>query len=639
MTYEQQDAFLPGRVVAGRALRRALLACASAWLVAADAVHGEGTGEMLVYHEIQIDDSGNIIPWYSENPGISYDHGIDLVFNWWIDRDLCPNGVPYYLQHQVWTGSGDPRGLGGDQPAMALSSWNLLHAYSGNPAVLDNMVLIADYYLDHSLSGAAAAWPNLPYPYNWVLHSGEYDSDMMRGVGILQPDKAGSFACELLTLYEITGTTRYLDAATTIADTLAATVAAGDANASPWPFRVNAASGAVTDAYTTNWTGTLKLFDELIRLDHGNVAAYAAARDTASAWLKAYPMTTNSWGPFFEDVGAWSDTEINADTLATYVLEHPTWSPTWQSDARAILDWSYATFQDNRWSQYGAVAIKEQTAYMVPGNSHTARHWAVELLYAETTGDTSRKDRAIRGLNWATYMVDFDGKNEYPESDVWLTDGYGDYVRHYLRAMASAPELAPAGESHLLRTSSVVRSASYACSGVTYGTYDPASREILRLGIRPLDVSAGGVSLPRLWSTADLESREGYTFGAPGDPRGVLRIRHDHAGDIAITAAGSGAPQEVDDRLGFLDNRIIAWTSYPRTFAWNLYRGSITGAGWSYDHTCFKPRLDVTRAVDGELPTAGSGFYYLVSGVNACGEGTLGAASDGTPRPLVASCP
>jgi hypothetical protein len=49
--------------------------------------------------------------------------------------EKCPNGVPYYLQHQVWKPEHDPRGLGGDQLSMALSSWNLLHGYLGDPAV------------------------------------------------------------------------------------------------------------------------------------------------------------------------------------------------------------------------------------------------------------------------------------------------------------------------------------------------------------------------------------------------------------------------------------------------------------------------------------------------------------------------
>jgi len=92
------------------------------------------------------------------------------------------------------------------------------------------------------------------------------------------------------------------------------------------------------------------------------------------------------------------------------------------------------------------------------------------------------KEQAIRRLNWATYMVDTDGKNRYPRDDVWLTDGYGDYVRHYLRAMAAQPELAPNDQNHLLRTSTVIQSISYGGDKITYSKFDAHSRERLKLG-------------------------------------------------------------------------------------------------------------------------------------------------------------
>jgi hypothetical protein len=50
---------------------------------------------------------------------------------------------------------------------------------------------------------------------------------------------------------------------------------------------------------------------------------------------------------------------------------------------------------------------------MVPGNSHTARHASVELMYCEATGDCATKEDAVRRLNWATYMVDTNSKNRY----------------------------------------------------------------------------------------------------------------------------------------------------------------------------------------------------------------------------------
>jgi hypothetical protein len=150
--------------------------------------------------------------------------------------------------------------------------------------------------------------------------------------------------------------------------------------------------------------------------------------------------------------------------------------------AKGALDWSYATFANQEFTKWNVIPINEQTAYKVPGNSHTSRHAAVELLYCEKTGDCASKDAAIRRLNWATYMVDTDGKNRYPRDDIWLTDGYGDYVRHYLRAMASAPELAPDDRNHLLRTSSVVQSIEYGERSIYYRKFDADSTERFKMG-------------------------------------------------------------------------------------------------------------------------------------------------------------
>ena len=223
---------------------------------------------------------------------------------------------------------------------MALSSWNLLHAYTGDEALVADMRLMADYWLAHGLSPSAGAWALMPFPYNLQPHSGRYDGDMRAGPGVLQPDKAGSFGAELLTLYEITGDRRYLDAAKHIAETLASTVREGDEQRSPWPFRVDAATGATATVrpgfgryddgrspplateYTANWTGTLRLFDGLasIGVKTGQIAR---ARALTRNWLLHVPLVTNNWGPFFEDIVETSNTAINADTMAQYLLDHP----------------------------------------------------------------------------------------------------------------------------------------------------------------------------------------------------------------------------------------------------------------------------------------------------------------------------
>lgn len=108
---------------------------------------------------------------------------------------------------------------------------------------------------------------------------------MISGKGFAQPDKAGSFGDELITLYKITHNPTYLDAAVKIANTLARHTQKGDNDHSPLPFKVNVFSGETgklksnvehgedvgLSSYTTNWVGTLQLFEKLVALDMGEV--------------------------------------------------------------------------------------------------------------------------------------------------------------------------------------------------------------------------------------------------------------------------------------------------------------------------------------------------------------------------------
>ena len=224
------------------------------------------SGEKLLYHEIVVNPADNsILPYYSPEPGKSYDFAINQVWNFWNNMRADKNGLPYYMNHQVWRSDfNDRRGIGGDQFAMALSSWNLLYGYSGDEAVKEEMKFIADYYLTHSLSPAEAVWPNIPYPYNTLIYSGIYDGDMVIGKDFTQPDKAGSLGFELVKLYKMTNTAtypnitdkRYLDAAIKIANTLSKQIKDGDENNSPLPFKVNAITGEI---------GKLKTIRETVR--------------------------------------------------------------------------------------------------------------------------------------------------------------------------------------------------------------------------------------------------------------------------------------------------------------------------------------------------------------------------------------
>jgi hypothetical protein len=154
--------------------------------------------------------------------------------------------------------------------------------------------------------------------------------------------------------------------------------------------------------------------------------------------------------------------------------------------------------------------------------SHTSRYASVNALWYEKTGDAAAKEKAFRSFNWATYMCHENGAvNDLAVEDqtIWFSDGYGDYIRHFVAGLGSAPEWAPPGENHLLRSSSIVQSVSYLPEEVNYQTYDSDSNEVLRLNFTPRRVLSDGQELPK---RADLE-RAGWTFDAE---QGVLRVRH-----------------------------------------------------------------------------------------------------------------
>jgi hypothetical protein len=404
------------------------------------------------------------------------------------------------------------------------------------------MRTIADEYLARSLSGSDEEWPDIPYPYNTIVHSGKYDGDMILKQGFTQPDKAGWFGFELVKLFKMTGEKRYLENAVKIANTLASHVRPGDGDRSPLPFKVNAKTGEIgffkswpegrnegRSEYTSNWTGAMQLFSELVSLNQGDEALYRKAFDLCLDWMKRYPLKTNKWGPFFEDIPGWSDTQVNAVTFAMYIMENPDLFEDWKADARGILDWAWNTLGNRNWEKYGVTVMDEQTAYHMPGNSHTSRQASMELLYAEKTGDRSRVENAMRALNWATYMVAEDGRNRYYHDDIWLTDGYGDYVRHFLRAMAAAPELAPEDTDHLLRTSSVVTRITYGPGTISYSLFDLGSQDVLRLAAKPKRVLVDGNPL----NEGSSPVGEGWTWETLNSG-GVLRIRQNVGKSVRI---------------------------------------------------------------------------------------------------------
>ena len=418
--------------------------------------------------------------------------------------------------------------------------------YSGNANVMKLAEDVALWHLDHGMTLATDKWASVPYSsgdpgtlnYKGVSYS--FGAGVGDGLGNLEPDKIGELAIAWLQLYKFNGNIRFRDAAIQAANVLSNNIRVGAVDKSPWPFRVNANTGAVVEEYCSNVIAPITLFDDLIASGLGNTAAYQSARTIAWNWMMAYPMKNNVWTQYFEDVGIQSDYRYNVNQYnpmmtARYLLEHPEFDPEWESHVRGLITWVEDVFAV---SSFGANAIKEQVPVFdnILG-SHTARYASVNALLYEKTGDLVAKEKAYRALNWSTYMssrtgVVIDGPGD---NMVWFSDGYGDFVRHFMTGLGAVPVWSPFDQTHLLRSGSIIKNISYGSNSVNYTSSDGNGIDVLRVNFTPAIVTADGVALLQ---RSDL-NQPGWTLDAANK---VMKINHAGATQISINADATAPP-------------------------------------------------------------------------------------------------
>jgi len=118
------------------------------------------------------------------------------------------------------------------------------------------------------------------------------------------------------------------------------------------------------------------------------------------------------------------------------------------------------------------------------------------------------------------------------DQSLWFSDGYGDFIKHFLKAMAAYPEWTPRGTDHVLQSASIVRKVEYGKGLVKYETFDRDSVERIKLSFQPASVSAGG---KRLGKREDLKE-DGYTLKNGSDGSFLLEVRHSRSGEVNIAA-------------------------------------------------------------------------------------------------------
>lgn len=427
--------------------------------------------------------------------------------------------------------------------------------FSGDVAYIQVVQEMLDYQLKNGTTPADWPWANVPYASSdpgATVYQGatRWELDGMRGDGLhgIEPDKVGELGIAYLKFYEVTEDKKYLEAAIHCATALAKHIrelpsdlepfTTAEIVKSPWPFRVNARTGVIISEYCSNVIEPIRLFDELLRiqkridLSSEQIATFQRARNLAWKWLysKSGPMKTSIWNAYFEDVP--NDPErsnrnqVSPLETARYLIKHPELDPEIATNVPALIHWVASVFNTE-----GMDAIREQTWCYAPMASHTARYASLCALWYERTGAPWYKDQAYRFFNFATYMTYPNGVvavgPNWPGS--WFSDGYGDYIRHYMEGLAAIPEWAPADSDHLLRSSSVIQKIVYKPTEIQFSTYDENASVMLRLTNKPKQISVNDKKLMEMKNS----EKNGWSW-EPVKKGGILRIDYDGGKTLKI---------------------------------------------------------------------------------------------------------
>jgi hypothetical protein len=523
---------------------------------------------------VALDKSGKLLPWpMPENTGYSY--SAYFLSQWTILWDQYNRQrLPYYyccfdFDRTTFELTPDPNWVNstGYLRAMMQGFVERLYPYTADPHTLEFLENFVDYELENGTTPKGYAWSQVPYP-SANPGSKRYTGWSHHGEDFVEPHVVGEDGYGYLRFYEMSGNTRYLVAAIRCADALAKNFTPGDADHSPWPYRCHAKDGSLKDGkgmfpYSANVVEPIMLLDELIRLDQGDTAAYKRTRAGAWAWLMKYPMQNNVWVGYFEDVqGSMSDmNQVIPLEFARYILLHPEKDPAWRQHALQLMEWVKTTPKWPKYMVHGALITTEQGSgpkdfcCNLPNqccDSHSARLAAVEALYYARTGDLAYKEAAYRTDNWVTYFQGLPAGAHAPFSTQWwFTDEFTDGPRRMMDAFWAVPEWAPADESHLLGSLSVVTKIAYGAGRVTYSTFDAASTDVLRLNFIPDAIWVGGKPIAR---RSNLQ-QEGYTFD---ESTRVLRIRHTSSRDVDVQGKSDQTPPSL---ITFDDPHLPARTS------------------------------------------------------------------------------
>ena len=512
--------------------------------------------DSLAGHKIILDNQHKIIP-RTMPVSKAYDEFLHLRWNFIKNQVPMSPGPPprseypqyyFYCAFKPHDGILEPDTWMNDV-AEKIPNWfesaRLYYAYTGDSSVMHIVKGMVDYDLDHGMSPPDHAWPGFPFT---TTNAGDtifrgFTSSGRLALYEIQVDHAGEMGLTYLRMYQYYGEKKYLDAAIRVADVLADHAKTGTSEQSVWPYRIITETGEVTAPYGANWTGCYTLLDELIKMQTGNVDRYKKACEYARKFLLDFPMKTGYWTDGHTDTGFKSNTyksNMSASNMTLFLFDFPRFDPDWKQDIPALIKWTednfvYRCWDDEPATMYGANIVGEQDSFLVKMDYQTARYAAECARWYAISGNKSYREKAYRALNWVTYCNDENGMAiESPVSKgilSWWSDCYGEGPRMFYQAFAGIPEWAPAGEDHILYSTSVLKDVSYGKSRISYTATGSGGMDFLRISFKPSAILLDGKKL-----SDSGEDRSGYTLRSLGGGDFAIKINRQDNGIVVISA-------------------------------------------------------------------------------------------------------
>jgi len=529
-------------------------------------------------YETSEDPNGVIAAWYKgQNGQLDFRARIaaeTLKRYPWTDTSRAIAAAPEYVFNGAWSIAADgaitvpalkdwDNGDWGQRAAYVLSALTDYYRYSGDPAAIAHVTVLADALLDYCQTPPDHPWasflisvPVKGKPYGLCDPHGMIQLDIVAEVGLA-----------LVRAYELTGNERWLNATKHWADVLADKRNA-DPRLPPWNRYANPEEVAWEDPMTGGVAFLLTFFDALIRIGYeGEQSKIIEARETGRQYLRdvLLPRWTvdDTWGRNYWD---WPDpvqAENVTEFVVRYLMEHQDYFPNWRNDARNILSLFLhrtSVSPDSRGDVYsGAWAFPESSGCcgrsLWYGPMELAPVWAE---YGVLTGSEWAREIARRMQILATYDCHESGVVEdnidggQVVAGGWFKIAHPMALKHVLGTIAWLPEIFGANrENHIVRSSAVVSNVLYEKGRITYSTYDAPSNtaDVLRLSFSPASVTMDTAPLSL---RSDLEGN-GYCMMSLSNRDCILTIRHDAGRDIVVVGED---PQEVvaGDRISFGGN-------------------------------------------------------------------------------------